>query len=164
MLLRDAAHEGESATGSYPSVDAAMSRCAQLGIEVVRTWAFSDGELASSSPPLQYDGMHFQESVFRALDYIVYQVMTVGGDGVGWGGGRGTGRALHGAHFQESIFRALDYIAYQVKARRRGHSIPSLPPTQLTHASTSPAQAGRQHPPHPASSQLALASFSGSPR
>eukprot|EP00962_Isochrysis_galbana_P036484 scaffold12630_cov118-Isochrysis_galbana.AAC.1 len=74
MLLRDAAHEGEGPTGDYPSVDAALRQCSELGIQVVRTWAFNDGELASSSPPLQYDGMHFQESVFRALDYIVWQV------------------------------------------------------------------------------------------
>ena len=73
MLLRDAAHEGEGPAGNYPSVDAALGQCVELGIRVVRTWAFNDGELASSSPPLQYDGMHFQEEVFRALDYIVWQ-------------------------------------------------------------------------------------------
>ncbi|EOD37153.1 1,4-beta-D-mannan endohydrolase [Emiliania huxleyi CCMP1516] len=63
MLLQDAAREAPDAQGTYPTVDALLD-------DVVRTWAFNDGD--SITVPLQYDGEHFDETVFRVLDYIVH--------------------------------------------------------------------------------------------
>ena len=63
-----------AAARDYSAIDVALDQAVAMGLRVVRTFAFRDGERnAMHSPPLQYRASGFAEHVFGALDYVVWQ-------------------------------------------------------------------------------------------
>ena len=62
-----------AAARRYDAIDTALDEAVELGIRVVRTWAFRDGNPDSDPPALQYRKSGFNEHVFRALDYVIWQ-------------------------------------------------------------------------------------------
>ena len=63
-----------AAARDYDSVDRALDKAVEMGLRVVRTFAFRDGDASTTrSPLLQYRASGFKEHGFEALDYIVWQ-------------------------------------------------------------------------------------------
>ena len=62
-----------AAARDYASVDAALDEAEEMGLSVIRTFAFRDGDSTHTANPLQYRGSGFSEHVFEALDYVVWQ-------------------------------------------------------------------------------------------
>ncbi|KAL1519690.1 hypothetical protein AB1Y20_023200 [Prymnesium parvum] len=57
--------------GRENNAGAMMGKCVALGITVIRTWGFRDGEAGMTPPPLQFRPSGFDETTFRALDKLV---------------------------------------------------------------------------------------------
>ena len=58
----------------YDAIDAALGEAIALGMSVVRTLAYRDGEHGKMHPPpLQHRASGFLEHVFEGLDYIIWQ-------------------------------------------------------------------------------------------
>ena len=63
-----------AAARDYAAVDAALDEAVELGLRVVRTWAFRDGQSNKMRPPpLQYRASGFSEAIFKGLDYVIWQ-------------------------------------------------------------------------------------------
>lgn len=63
-----------AAAREYGAVDAALDKAVELGLRVIRTWAFRDGEGSGMHPAsLQYRASGFSEAVFKGLDYVIWQ-------------------------------------------------------------------------------------------
>ena len=63
-----------AADRQYDAVHAVLDEAVSLGVRVVRTWAFRDGsDDLMHPPPLQYRASGFNDHVFKALDYVIWQ-------------------------------------------------------------------------------------------
>lgn len=63
-----------AASRLYAAVDSVLDEAVELGVSVVRTWAFRDGDPSiMRPPPLQYRPSGFTDRVFSDLDYVVWQ-------------------------------------------------------------------------------------------
>lgn len=59
-----------------PYVDEVLTEAAEMGLTVVRTWAFNDG--ASQWNALQTAPGVYDENIFRGLDYVLYKADQLG--------------------------------------------------------------------------------------
>ncbi|GAA4170603.1 cellulase family glycosylhydrolase [Gryllotalpicola koreensis] len=65
-------------TSSHYMIDSALDNAGQLGLKVVRAWAFSDGAAGGQNVVLQSAPYKYDESAFDSLDYAVYKAGQLG--------------------------------------------------------------------------------------
>ena len=63
--------------GSHYRVDSVLDNIAQMGLRVVRAWAFIDGP-STDRPSLQPEPYVYDEAAFEPLDYAVWKAGTLG--------------------------------------------------------------------------------------
>jgi mannan endo-1,4-beta-mannosidase len=65
-------------TSSHYMIDSALDNAGQVGLKVVRAWAFSDGTSGGQSVVLQPAPYKYDEAAFDSLDYAVYKAGQLG--------------------------------------------------------------------------------------
>ncbi|MFC4245388.1 cellulase family glycosylhydrolase [Gryllotalpicola reticulitermitis] len=65
-------------TSSHYMIDSALDNAGQVGLKVVRAWAFSDGTASGQAIVLQSAPYKYDEAAFDSLDYAVYKAGQLG--------------------------------------------------------------------------------------